>query len=718
MYTLPLRRALSPSSSIITQIFRQPNLISSSAPLSQIQSPQTNFSKLQRFDFPSQSRLFRSSTVSLSSRSRSFDRNPADDEIGPDTILFEGCDYEHWLIVIDFPKDTQLTREEMIETYVQTAAKVFGSASALAIDMAKNALKSHKNSVAVVLSTDFIHRTFDDKGCFSAYRKEDSDGFTPFKLKRSLLEEAGETLRSNIAVLGLQILPFTEKILYGVSILEKKLVDKKSTAEMYVPDFKSVIQYFCLPTSGKPVIKEIGKGLNLGESDMEPALMTLHRFGNQSSSSLWYELAYLEAKERVKKGDKVWQLGMGSGPKCISLVWECIRPLSGEEITLNPNCTVFLNSVRAQAPAAYDQSPSLVEEAKKKIYALSTTTYRGFQVLCSEETSKKFEGLPGVVFVLPDSYIDPVNKEYGGDKYINGEIIERPPPPQFQRQGRPRRGPQYQQGNYRPPQNPPQQNYGPGQGPPPQQNYGAAQGPPSQQNYGPPPQQNYGTPQGPPSQQNYGPPRYPAPQQNYGSQQYPPPPQQNYRQPQSPPQQNYEKPQSYGAPQNVPSQWNHGRQQSFSPQQSYGPPGSGDHRGPAPLGNSPGGWNNSQGERQDSRHPHEVNYNQRGQGNYFSQRDLRGGAPPDQGGFGGAQHYASPQGESYGQRAFGGQMQVTGPTLGQNTPMPGGDQSFPQMEQRGNIQGGEQRTYGASGTMGTDQVKFCEASSGDSLDLT
>ncbi|KAF3631313.1 hypothetical protein FXO38_20521 [Capsicum annuum] len=120
----------------------------------------------------------------------------------------------------------------------------------------------------------------------------------------------------------------------------------------------------------------------------------------------------------------------------------------------------------------------------------------------------------------------------------------------------------------------------------------------------------------------------------------------------------------------------------------------GDHRGPAPLGSSPGGWNNSQGERQDSRHPYEVNYNQGEQGSYFPQRDLRGGARPEQGG------------SSYGQRAFGGQMQGTGPTLGQNNPMPGGDQSFPQMDQRGNIQGGEQRTYAASGTMGTDQIKL------------
>ncbi|BBG96159.1 hypothetical protein Prudu_004883, partial [Prunus dulcis] len=55
-----------------------------------------------------------------------------------------------------------------------------------------------------------------------------------------------------------------------------------------------------------------------------------------------------------------------------------------------------------------------VEEAKQKMYACSTTTYTGFQVVMSEEESQKFEGLPGVIFVLPDSYIDPQNKEYGG----------------------------------------------------------------------------------------------------------------------------------------------------------------------------------------------------------------------------------------------------------------------------------------------------------------
>ncbi|CAM8989661.1 unnamed protein product [Rhodiola kirilowii] len=128
-----------------------------------------------------------------------------------------------------------------------------------------------------------------------------------------------------------------------------------------------------------------------------------------------------------------------------------------------------------------------VEEAKKKIYACSTTTYQGFQALMTEAESEQFQGLPGVVFILPDSYIDPVNKEYGGDKYINGTIIPRPPPVQYNRGRNDRnrsrdnnqRGPpgnfNNQQGpmqgdgrNFGPPRNMPQQNYGPpGQVPPP-----------------------------------------------------------------------------------------------------------------------------------------------------------------------------------------------------------------------------------------------------------
>jgi 3-ketoacyl-CoA synthase len=251
------------------------------------------------------------------------------------------------------------------------------SASAICIDLAQNLLRVHKNSNAIVLSTEILSsgwysgnekskllinclfrmgsaaillsnkkeasenakylllrtlrtlRAFDDKAYFSAIREEDSDGKLGVTLKRDLLNVAGETLRSNISILGSEILPISEKFWYGVSLIKKRFMFMKCEG-IYVPDFKTVIQHFCLPCSGRGVIREVGKGLRLGEREIEAALMTLHRFGNQSSSSLWYELAYLEAKERVKKGDNIWQLGMGSGPKCCSVVLKCNRTILGE----------------------------------------------------------------------------------------------------------------------------------------------------------------------------------------------------------------------------------------------------------------------------------------------------------------------------------------------------------------------------------------------------
>ena len=251
------------------------------------------------------------------------------------------------------------------------------SASAICIDLAQNLLKVHKNSNVIVLSTEILshgwypgkekskllinclfrmgsaaillsnkkeasknakylllrtlrtQRAFDDKAYFSCIREEDSDGKLGVTLKRDLLQVAGETLRSNISIIGSEILPVSEKFWYFVSVMKKRFVFMKREG-IYVPDFKTVIQHFCLPCSGRGVIREVGKGLKLGEKEIEAALMTLHRFGNQSSSSLWYELAYLEAKEKVKKGDNVWQVGMGSGTKCCSVVLKCIRPILGE----------------------------------------------------------------------------------------------------------------------------------------------------------------------------------------------------------------------------------------------------------------------------------------------------------------------------------------------------------------------------------------------------
>jgi len=43
-----------------------------------------------------------------------------------ETILLDGCDYEHWLIVMEFPTDPKPTEEEMVEAYVKTLTAVVG----------------------------------------------------------------------------------------------------------------------------------------------------------------------------------------------------------------------------------------------------------------------------------------------------------------------------------------------------------------------------------------------------------------------------------------------------------------------------------------------------------------------------------------------------------------------------------------------------------------
>ncbi|CAN4117685.1 unnamed protein product [Withania somnifera] len=63
------------------------------------------------------------------------------------------------------------------------------------------------------------------------------------------------------------------------------------------------------------------------------------------------------------------------------------------------------------------------EEARMKIYSVSTRHYYAFGALVSEELSYKLKELPKVRWVLPDSYLDVKNKDYGGEPFINGQAV-------------------------------------------------------------------------------------------------------------------------------------------------------------------------------------------------------------------------------------------------------------------------------------------------------
>ncbi|KAF3453656.1 hypothetical protein FNV43_RR04097 [Rhamnella rubrinervis] len=63
------------------------------------------------------------------------------------------------------------------------------------------------------------------------------------------------------------------------------------------------------------------------------------------------------------------------------------------------------------------------EEARMKIYSVSTTCYYAFGALVPEEVSEEIKKCPRVRWVLPDSYVDVKNKNYGGEPFINGQAL-------------------------------------------------------------------------------------------------------------------------------------------------------------------------------------------------------------------------------------------------------------------------------------------------------
>ncbi|XP_062080271.1 3-ketoacyl-CoA synthase 7-like [Humulus lupulus] len=259
------------------------------------------------------------------------------------------------------------------------------SAGILAISLAKDLLKVHKNSIALVLSMEAIspngyqgqvksmllsnilfrmggaaillsnrkfdkptakyelqhlvrtHTGSDDNAYQSVFQHSDDDGKQGVSISRSLLHVAAKTLTINVSRLGPLVLPYSEQFLYGLSAVFRRVWQSSTSSSsgrllLYVPNFKRAFEHFCIHAGGRAVIDALEDSLKLKKEDAEASRMTLYRFGNTSSSSVWYELCYLEAKGRVKKGDRVWQIAFGSGFKCNSAVWKCISDLDSSEV--------------------------------------------------------------------------------------------------------------------------------------------------------------------------------------------------------------------------------------------------------------------------------------------------------------------------------------------------------------------------------------------------
>ncbi|KIZ01891.1 3-ketoacyl-CoA synthase 4 [Monoraphidium neglectum] len=164
----------------------------------------------------------------------------------------------------------------------------------------------------------------DDEAFHCVYQMEDASGIRGVRLAKELMAVAGRTLKQNMTTLGPRVLPISEKVLFATNMLARALLGSKKVAP-YVPDFTTAFEHICIHTGGRAVLDTMEKALRLPQEYMEPSRAGLYRFGNVSSTSIWYVLAFIESYRGVRKGDKVWQLGFGSGFKCNSAVWVARR---------------------------------------------------------------------------------------------------------------------------------------------------------------------------------------------------------------------------------------------------------------------------------------------------------------------------------------------------------------------------------------------------------
>ncbi|KAL6493260.1 hypothetical protein OROGR_033019 [Orobanche gracilis] len=175
------------------------------------------------------------------------------------------------------------------------------------------------------------HHGSDDSAYRAAYQEEDYKGITGISLTKDLIRVAGIHLTQHIKILAPRVLPLSQLIHYVCTATTAALSSNgEKPPEPLVPDFTKAFKHMCIHTGGKAVIENVARVLKLSEEVTEPARMSLNRFGNTSSSLVFYELAYFEAKERARKGDKMWMLAFGTGFKVGSLVWEWLQDSTQE----------------------------------------------------------------------------------------------------------------------------------------------------------------------------------------------------------------------------------------------------------------------------------------------------------------------------------------------------------------------------------------------------
>ena len=192
-------------------------------------------------------------------------------------------------------------------------------------------------------------------------QEKDLEGHVGITINKDLLVVVSEIIKSNVATLAPLILPASERLLYLANYLIRYF--HVANIKPYVPNVKHAVDHFFPHVGTKPVLDKVARNLRMSERQMEASRMILYRFGNTSSSSVWYELAYAEANDKIKKGDRVWQIAYRFGFKCSSAFWKAIRTMEREK--MNPWSDV-IDEFPVVDPQSTETFPYAFESSKSK----------------------------------------------------------------------------------------------------------------------------------------------------------------------------------------------------------------------------------------------------------------------------------------------------------------------------------------------------------------
>ncbi|KAG1679934.1 hypothetical protein FOA52_006998 [Chlamydomonas sp. UWO 241] len=177
-----------------------------------------------------------------------------------------------------------------------------------------------------------VHIGASDAAYNAIHYSPDEEGINGVFLGINVVTEASRALTHAIRTIGPKVLNAREKLRYAHSAVTRwvgRITGSPAGNEPeYVPTFSGSLDHFLIHAGGAKVLDGLGKALRLTEKDLEPSRAVLYDYGNVSSSTTWYTLGYVESVRGVKRGDRVMQIGVGSGIKCGVNIWQAKRDIS------------------------------------------------------------------------------------------------------------------------------------------------------------------------------------------------------------------------------------------------------------------------------------------------------------------------------------------------------------------------------------------------------